>query len=297
MKRRTPMGRRGHAAACAVALALPGLACAVTIDAGDYTYLPAGTSLAVGYYQHTEGRQLYAGGKKVADQARVEADVGILRGVHYVDVGGLTMAPQFLLPFGRVHTGGDLAGVDATNGVGDLILASTIHLMKDPEGRRAFAVTPWLWLPTGRYDRNAPLNPFGENRWKFALQTGWITPLSERFTLDLIADGQVFGRNGDYGPTGATLRQRPAWELQSHLRYNLGAATWVGGMLSQAGGGETEIDGIAQGDRQRRSKALLSVAHFVAPGWQVLTSLGRDLSVRSGVKEDARLNLRLLKVF
>lgn len=294
---KTSRGFKLRLAACAVALALPLAASAVTVDAGDYTLLPAGTNLALLYAQHFDGSKLYADGRKLADDARLHADVGILRGVHYMDIGGLTVAPQFLLPFGKLSTGGDLAGVGSTNGVGDLILAATIHLMKDPEGKRAFAITPWLWLPTGHYDAERPLNPFGENRWKFALQAGWITPLSERLTLDLIGDGQIYGDNTRYGSTGATLKQHVSWEVQTHLRYALGAGTSVGGMLSYAWGGETEIDGVAQGDRQRRTKALLSVAHFVSPSWQILGSVGRDLSVRTGVKEDSRFNLRLMKVF
>lgn len=42
---------------------------------------------------------------------------------------------------------------------------------------------------------------------------------------------------------------------------------------------------------------LLSVGHFVTREMQAIVSLGRDLSVRAGVKEDARLNLPLLKLF
>ena len=36
---------------------------------------------------------------------------------------------------------------------------------------------------------------------------------------------------------------------------------------------------------------------FVGPKTQLLMSVGRDLKVKNGFKENARLNLRLLQVF
>jgi hypothetical protein len=270
---------------------------AVTIDAGDYTRLPDGTNLAVAYYQHFEGGQLYAQGNKVAGNAKLSADVGILRGVHFMDLGDYTIVPQFLLPFGRLDTGGILAGAKSANGIGDLIFAPTVHLLKDPERKRAFAVTPWIYMPTGAYDHNKALNAFGENRWKLDLQAGYITPLSDKWTLDLIGDAVWYGRNKDFGPAGATMRQAISYQFQAHLRYHVSALTYVAGMLFHEWGGATTIDQLAQDDRQRRSKALLTVGHFVSPSVQLLGSYGRDLAIRTGVKEDNRVNLRLVKVF
>lgn len=269
---------------------------AVSVDAGDYDYAPAGTRLGLLYYQYSSGDTLYAGGHRVSDDARVRAQVGILRAVKYVDIGGITVAPQFLLPFGSIQTAGDLGGASVRNGVGDLILASTVFLYKD-ERRRVLGVTPWLWLPTGQYDRHRTLNPFGENRWKFALQAAGVMPLGESFTLDLVGDVQFHGDNRDFGPGSQTLSQRRSWDFQSHLRYHHSPATAFSLSLSQLSGGETELDGVGQNDRQRRSRASIGAAHFFAPGWQVLGTLGKDLSVENGVREDVRVNLRLLNVF
>lgn len=283
------------AAVAAMALASP-LTHAVSVDAGDYDAVPVGTRLGLLYYQYSSGDTLYAGGHRVADDARVRAQVGVLRAVKYVDIGGFTVAPQFLLPFGSIQTAGDLGGASVRNGVGDLILASTVFLYKD-EQRRVLGVTPWLWLPTGQYDRHRSLNPFGENRWKFALQAAGVMPLGASFTLDLVGDVQFYGDNRDFGPGSQTLRQRHSWDLQSHLRYHLSPATALSLSLSQLSGGETEIEGVAQNDRQRRSRASIGASHFIAPGWQVLGTLGKDLTVDNGVREDLRINLRLLNVF
>lgn len=286
---------------------LPALACglllgaqsaaAVTVDAGDYTRLPDGTNLALLYLQHSSSDSFYAGGDKVSGNADLDVNLSILRGVHYMDIGGTTISPQFLLPIGEVNTGGDLAGLDSSNGIGDLIFAPTIHLMQDPERKKAFALTPWLYLPTGHYDRDNAINALGENRWKLALQLGYITPLSDQWTLDLVGDVMLFGANDDYSPAGVTLKQDPLYEAQAHLRYHLSPATYLSGMVSHSWGGATEIDGVDQHNRQQRTKALLSVGHFITPQWQVLASYGRDLQVDEGGLEQNRFNLRFLKLF
>lgn len=36
--------------------------CAVSVDAGDYDYVPAGTRLGLLYYQYSSGDTLYSGG-------------------------------------------------------------------------------------------------------------------------------------------------------------------------------------------------------------------------------------------
>lgn len=133
--------RSGRIIAGFLLLFMSPLVLAVSVDAGDYDYVPAGTQLGLLYYQYSSGDSLYVGGRKVSDDARARAQVGILRVVKYLDVGGVTVAPQVLLPFGAVQTAGDLDGASVRNGMGDLILASTVFLYKDDQ-RRVLGITP-----------------------------------------------------------------------------------------------------------------------------------------------------------
>lgn len=283
---------------CGTALAAMSLqVSAITVDAGDYTRLPDGTNLAVLYLQHTSGSNLYVNGDKLSSNADLDADVGIFRAVNFMDVGNFTIANQFLLPFGEIRTGGDLAGLESENGIGDLIINPTIHLIQDPERKKALAFTPWLYLPTGTYDHNKDINALGENRWKLALQLGYITPINDKWTFDILGDVMFFGENDDFTSSSLSLEQKPLYEVQTHLRYSISPTTHLAGMLSHSWGGETEIEGVDQDNRQQRTKALLTVGHFLSPTWQVLASYGQDISVEEGVSEDHRFNLRLLKVF
>jgi len=270
---------------------------AVTLDDGDFVYTPDGVRLSALYLQHFEGRDLYAKGQKVSGDARLSGDVAMLRFLWGKDWGDVGLVPQFLIPMGKLRTGGALAGIESTNGIGDLLVVCPVHFIKDPSGREAFAIVPYLWLPTGHYDRHNGINALAENRWKFTLQTGRNTALSEKVSLELVGDVQVYGTNDNFGPAGVTMKQNPLYEAQAHLRYFLTPGTYFGAMMSHIRGGERRIDGVAQDDRQSLTKAMFSVGHFVTPDVQLVAAVGRDLSIRNGIREDARLNLRILKIY
>lgn len=282
------------------ALLLGGLfassASAFDVDAGDYTALPAGTTLAAVYYQHASRDALYAGGNKLPGSNRLDSDVGILRGVHYLNVGGFIIDPQFLLPFGSLKGKDSLAGLGQETGVGDLIIASTLWLVNKPETSTYFGITPFLQLPTGDYDKNRALN-LGENRWRLTLQGGYITRLADKLLLDVIGDVTVYGKNDAFGPGGAKMTQKAQYQLQTHLRYNLSPSWDVRLGLSHVAGGETEVNDVAQSDRQRTTKFTVGSAYFITPTLQVLANYGRDVAVENGFREENRFNLRLLTLF
>lgn len=269
---------------------------AVDVDAGDYTALPAGTNLAILYAQHAERDALYAQGKKAPINARLDSNVGIARGVHYMDIGGYIVDPQFLLPFGQLEAKGDLSALGKGSGVGDLILAATVWVVNQPKTNTYFGITPFLFLPTGGYDKNKALN-LGENRWKLALQGGFITGLTDKLLLDVIGDVTVYGKNSEFGASNASMKQDASFQLQTFLRYNLTPALDLRAGLSYTTGGETKVNGVAQNDEARNSKMTLGAAYFVRPTTQLIFNYGRDLSVHNGFKESNRLNFRILQVF
>ncbi|WP_299200001.1 transporter [uncultured Amphritea sp.] len=276
--------------------ALSTSAFAIDVDAGDYTALPAGTNLAIAYYQNASRDELYAGGKKLAGDYSLDSDVGILRGVHFTEIGGYTVDPQFLLPFGSLDAGGYVAALGEESGVGDLILAATVWLVNKPAENTYFGITPFLYVPTGSYDNDSALN-LGENRWKFTLQGGYITNLTEKVALDLVADVTLYGDNDDFGPGKGTLEQASSLQVQSYLRYQMNPSWDLRAGVSQSWGGETKVDGVNQNDEAEITKMTLGTAYFVDPTLQLLVNYGRDLDVKNGFKEENRLNFRILKAF
>lgn len=268
---------------------------ALDVEAGDYTALPAGTNLGLVYFQHAERDALYAKGNRVPIQARLDSDVVILRGVHYMEVGGYTIDPQFLLPMGKLKAKDDLAPVLGDgSGVGDLIVGGTVWFNK-PSEKTHLGLTTFVTLPTGTYDHNKALN-LGENRWKLLFQLGLITPLTSTLTLDAVTDVQLHGRNNDYGAASQTLKQKPLYQTQGWLRYHLSPAADLRLGLSHVVGGKTQIDGVDQDNRTSTSKFALGGSYFVTPTTQLLATYGRDISVREGLKESNRFQLRLLQI-
>lgn len=289
------MKRNRTLIAAVIALALSNSASAIDNDAGDYTALPPGTNLFLAYYQYATRDAIYTKGTRLAGEPKLDSHVGILRYVGYRDIAGYLMGPEVILPFGKLRAGRDISGLGSTTSVGDVILGLPIWFNR-PEDKSHTGVTFNLFLPTGDYDRNDPLS-LGENRVKALVQVGTAQPISDKLTLDLLADVQFHGTNDDFGPRGQRLKTKPLFEYQGFLRYAIapGADLRVG--IQHIRGGENEIDGAMQGDRQQLTKVQFGGAMFVTPTQQIIVTYGKDVSVRTGFKEDHRLNFRFLQVF
>lgn len=283
-------------AAVATLLLSSGSALAIDVDAGDYTALPPGTNLAMGYYQFATRDALYSNGDKQKINAGLDSQIGILRGVHFTDIGGYTVDPQFLLPIGTLEGKDDTSTLGDASGIGDLILAATVWLVNKPESNTYFGITPFVYVPVGRYDRKDSLN-LGENRWRYALQAGYITGLTPNISLDLVGDVTFYGENDEVGAAKATLKQDPSYQLQGFLRYHMSPQWDLRTGISHTFGGETELNGVNQDNKLATTKMTIGTAWFVTPGLQLMANYGRDISVENGFKEQHRLNLRVLKAF
>lgn len=278
-----------------------GLSCsrpasALDLDAGDYVPAAAGTTLGLLYLQQAERDHLYRDGHRLAGSPGLDSQIGILRLVHYADLGGYRVAPQILLPFGRLDGRHDGNALGDSSGLADPILAMPVWLLEQPQRRRFFAITPYLFVPVGRYDHDQPLN-LGENRWKLTLQAGYVTGLGDRLALDLTADVTFYGDNDSYGPLRLNHEQKPSYQYQGFLRYPLGDTLDLRAGLSWQHGGENCLDSSWLDDSQRTGKWSAGFAWFFRPDAQLAATFGRDLIVDNGFREDSRVNLRLLYAF
>ncbi|MBA1264648.1 transporter [Stutzerimonas sp. NM35] len=273
----------------------PILCYALDVDPGDYDMVPPDTTLGLLYMQHAERNNLYQGGDKVSDKHKYDTDIAMLRAVRYKDIRGHLTNFQLILPFAHISTGGESGAFGSESGMGDPILGSAIYT-KGSTTSKTLAVTQYLHLPLGRYDKNRPLN-IGENRWKYVFQVGHMRALTDKISLDLVADATLFGDNDDYTPAGLKLEQDPQYQMQGFLRYKIGENLSIHTGYSRIWGGETEVEGISQNNESKQEKFMAGGSYFVSPRTQLLATFGRDVSVENGYKEDSRLNLRLLHVF
>ena len=269
---------------------------AIDVDAGDYVPAPAGTNLALLYLQHATSDRLISQGATAPGDNGLGTDIGILRLVHFMEIGGLIVDPQILLPFGRVRGRDDLAGaLGRTTGLADPILAATVWVQNDPVNKVYTGITPYVYVPTGSYDAQRPLN-LGEHRWRYNLQAAHVRPLGGPWTLDVIGDVTWYGKNDKFGATERTMKQKALYQGQAWLRYALSPTADVRASVSRTFGGATRVDGIGQNDRKATTKFSLGGAMFVGPKTQVIALWGRDTDVQNGFREESRINIRLLQL-
>ncbi|WP_294328139.1 transporter [uncultured Sphingomonas sp.] len=269
-------------------------ASAQAIDAGDYVPAPSGTHLGLVYQQFAHSGSLYANGRKVDDKAELDVAVTIFRYVGFTKVAGMTLDYQVLQPFGHIAAGGSTAALGKTTGFGDTILVSTLWVHNDPANKSYLGITPYLFIPTGEYDRTKALN-LGENRWKGSLQVVYSKGFGDHFVAELGGDAMLFGKNSELGT--AALRQKAQYRVQGFARYLIDPANEANVRLMYLNGGATSIDRIDQRNITRTLSVLGTYRHTFSPKWQLLTQVGTDLSVHNGFREGARVQLRLLKVF
>jgi len=299
--KRTPAGRsapsRGFRLACLMPLLFSLFAAAtpahaIDVEAGDYTAAPAGTTLGLLYMQHAEREDLYASGSKTPGNGKFRSDVGILRFIHFMELGGYIIDPQILIPFGNLRGSGDFSSLGSNGGFADPVLAATLWTINDPVNRRYLGITPFLYVPIGNYDRGEALN-MGENRWRYALQLGYIQGIGDKFTVDLLGDVTFHGDNTDYGSAGATMKQDPTYQFQAFGRYHIRpdldfrvgvARSWVG---------KVKVDGVETTGQAMVTKFSVGFGYQIVPRTQLLFVYGRDIDVTDGFKEKNRLNLRV----
>ncbi|MCV9878538.1 transporter [Brenneria izbisi] len=283
-------------------LLLSGNACipnasALEITPGDYEPLPAQTTMLLLYYQHAERTDFYLSGKKLSDNYRLNSDIGMLRVIHAIGLNdNISISPQVILPFGRMAASGEAQALGKTSGIGDLVLGAPVKIRLNTASNDILAFGPYLYLPTGSHDRNDALN-MGENRWRFLLQGAWIHRVSDKWALDTAADVSWVTDNNEYGPNAQTQKQKPRYEYQAYMRYQLTPQLALGFGGGYIDGARSSIDGADQNDALRTTYARLTATYFITPTLQVQAQVGRDLHVSQGFEEDRRFNLRLATLF
>lgn len=151
-------------------------------------------------------------------------------------------------------------------------------------------------MPIGNYDKNKPLNT-GENRWKLGINSGYITPLSEKFIVDLVGDILWHGKNAEFGPSNSTLEQGVIYNAQLHLRYQIDKITRLQASYLHDWGGERSINGIPQHDRKNQGRYRIGGAKWIDAHNQVQLEVGADTSVMNGYKENGRFIFRYVNLF
>ena len=195
------------------------------------------------------------------------------------------------------------------SGIGDLQLTGVFGLLgspalqeKDYEAYRpgfALNLLTRVYLPTGSYDRTAPVN-LGENRRALQLGLPLAYYLGESFldrrltTFELVPSVTWYGVN-DEPPQGTRSSQAPLLQLEGHITRNLNPALWISLDTIFLRGADTTTDGVDNHNEQR--SVALGISASVAVSDTVATTLSyTDEVSRNGNGAKGRV-IRLLAEF
>jgi hypothetical protein len=271
-------------------------AAALDVDAGDYEAAPPGTNLAILYGFFGWRNKFVTDSGDDVDNSNLNSQIGLLRLVHYLDIG-ITIDPQIFLFYGSLNNG-RLGGesLNSSTGFGDIIIASTFWFVNQPEQQRWFGVTPFIFFPTGTYRDGQTLN-FGENRYKYVLQAGYVEHFGD-WIVDLIADTTFYGDNDDAGPDGnQTLEQNNSFQTQAWLRYKLSPEWLVGAGWSGTYGGKVEVDGRGNGVATKVQQLRAITQFWARSNFQLQAIARTDVWNRGGFREQFGLQLKAMAVF
>ena len=281
---RSPL--RASLALCALGL-LTGTARAdVRPDPGDYTGLPAGTNLLLGYAQFPRADKVYSHGNQTVSNLDLSINAGIFRYVHFMKLGDYIIDPQIIVPFGTQKIG---LSDSKTSGLGDVIFGGTLWTLADLTRGEHLGWSVFFTAPTGS-DRNQGF-ALSNNRWATDLQVGYIHKLSDTWTLDLIGETEFYQDQRD-----TKARKDPLYQGHAHLRYFLSGATYLAGTYRHAWGARESLNGADIAGRKNNGTAMLTWASFVDKQWQVQLQYTQDVKVEDGPKVNG-VQARVLYVY
>ncbi|MNC24079.1 hypothetical protein D3C75_721210 [compost metagenome] len=224
--------------------------------ARDYVPAPAGVDLGILYYVHKQSDTYVADNKKI--DAKFSSDLVVARYVHFMELGGMIIDPQIILPMGNLNV--DIPGAvdDRRSGMGDAIFLSSFWFVNNPDSKTYIAFTPYITAPTGKYDSTQPGVSLGSNRWSYTAEFGLSQGFGDNTYVDLIAAIDFYGNNDDY--FGRQQKKDDLITLQAIYSYNLTPTLWASAKYSYVNGGETEVDDIRQNDRTTGQTVALGLA-------------------------------------
>jgi hypothetical protein len=265
---------------------------AIDTDPLDFVAPPPGVDVAAIYYGNWSSARQYGKGSP-AGEANVHSNYGVLTYVHFFDVFGAVAGAKVVVPASHVDVTTPGGATSSGEGIGDPTLVFPVWLVNRPASRTYFAVIPRIQLPLGAYDKRR-ISP-GGNRFTYALQPGFTTGLTEKLSLDVVGDVQVFGKNGDIAGGGSTS-QKPLFSLQSHVTYDVGGGLGasVGGY--QYWGGETSTRGVSNGDRVQTTTVIAGLNYWATKSTSLQFQYRTDVAVENGPKFNG-FQFRFLSVF
>ncbi len=280
------------------AAGVPRLAAAQEIQPYEFTPLPAGTNVLLGYYSYGHDTSYNVAAGPTFKNSKLETNFFNLRYVHFFnELAGHPIGFQAFQVFGSA-SGGNVGGqrIGSAFGAQNLALSAFIFPYVNTATKTNTNVTVFLYPPTGTYDRNSSIN-VGDGRWRGNLQLGLTQGFGEHIGLDAEFDAMFYGDNGNATARDGQISQDPTYRAQvwANYRWSPAFSTSIGyeGLF----GGNQKFNGFLTGTKTDEQRVRFNAALFVTPKVQTMLELNHDFASYGGFKQDFGAQLRVLYVF
>lgn len=282
-------------AAVAAMLAIPAAqALALDVQPGDYIWVGAGHTLVLAYGQHQSANSFHLDGAGDVPESEMDANILILRAVHYREIAGQKFVFQMIAPMGKFD-GVDIGGArqEVKDGFGDLTLGATwFPLASDDAYGTTLGLSAFVTAPTGAFDANRV--SFGSGTWALTPQIGMVQGLGNGFFVDASVEASIYR---DFHDSGVDFSRDTTVQGQAYVRYQYTDATAFSLGYTSKSGGELYANGSYTGQKTQSDQVRFVASTFITPTQQLQVMLAKDVDAKGGFKTEPLVQLRFGLVF
>jgi hypothetical protein len=138
--------------------------------------------------------------------------------------------------------------------------------------RTLIGVSVTVAPPLGQYDEVRVVN-LGTNRWSIKPELG-LSHTRGKWVFEAMAGVWLFTDNDEFAPD-RTREQDPILVTQFHLTHRFTPGLWLSANVNFYAGGRTTVDGLANLDLQRNSRAGVTFSRALRRGHSLRAAISR----------------------
>jgi hypothetical protein len=235
------------------------------LDPRAYARIPVNVTVLIAGFGYSHGGIVTDPTLPVEDlNAKIGApSIGV---VHSFTLFGQTAQASAVLPYAWGDVSATIAGSPESttrSGISDmrfkfsyLLLGAPATAAKDlakAPRKTILGTSLSITAPTGQYMPEKLIN-LGTSRWAFKPELAISQPVGKRWLIDVYAGLWLFTKNDSYYPGNSVRTQNPLGSFQGHISYNIQPMMWAALDMTFYTGGNSEIDGVPNHDRQSNSR-------------------------------------------
>jgi hypothetical protein len=263
------------------------------LDPRAYARIPVNVTVLIAGFGYSHGGIVTDATLPVEDlNANIESpSIGV---VHSFSLFGQTAQVSAALPYAWGDISANVGGTPQStsrSGISDMRLrfsylllgapaASPEDLFKSPR-KTILGTSLSIVAPTGQYMPDKLIN-LGTFRWAFKPELAISQPFGKRWLVDFYAGLWLFTKNDSYYPGSSVRTQNPLGSFQCHISYNIQPLMWAALDMTFYTGGNSDIDGVPNHDRQSNSRIGATMVLPVAKRNSLKFAFSTGAIIRSG---------------